>query len=190
MTRKLLKQLMLSFMLTMLFFNLQAQVTTSNIDGVVKDPTGETLPGANIVAIHTPSGTTYGATANIYGKFIIPDTRVGGPYTITVSFIGYNNYTINGITLNLGETYSINANLTDGALALDNVVVIAEKNAVIDRKRTGSAINISSKTIKQMPTISRSQEDLTRLTPSSDGNSFGGRNSQFNNFSLSVFDWK
>ena len=190
MTRKLLKQLMLSFMLTMLFFNLQAQVTTSNIDGVVKDPTGETLPGANIVAIHTPSGTTYGATANIYGKFIIPDTRVGGPYTITVSFIGYNNYTINGITLNLGETYSINANLTDGALALDNVVVIAEKNAVIDRKRTGSAINISSKTIKQMPTISRSQEDLTRLTPSSDGNSFGGRNSQFNNFSLdgSIFN--
>ncbi|MEN8251587.1 MAG: TonB-dependent receptor, partial [Bacteroidota bacterium] len=120
----------------------------------------------------------------------IPSVRVGGPYTITVSFIGYNNFEVKDVNLQLGETYSINAKMTDSSVALEDVVVVADKNAVIDKKRTGSAINISSKTIKEMPTISRSQADLTRLTPSSDGNSFGGRNNQFNNFSLdgSIFN--
>ncbi|MEN8137248.1 MAG: TonB-dependent receptor, partial [Bacteroidota bacterium] len=120
----------------------------------------------------------------------IPSVRVGGPYTITVSFIGYNNFEVKDVNLQLGETYSINANMTDSSVALEDVVVVAEKNAVFDKRRTGSAVNITSKTIKEIPTISRSQGDLTKLTPSSDGNSFGGRNNQYNSFSLdgSIFN--
>ena len=67
----------------------QAQVTTSSIVGQVVDAQGETLPGANVVATHEPSGTRYGAVSNLDGRFTIPNMRIGGPYTIQVSFIGY-----------------------------------------------------------------------------------------------------
>lgn len=190
MNKKLLRLVALSLLMIFSIVDINAQVTTSSIEGLVKDPTNEVLPGANVVAIHTPSGTKYGATTNVDGRFTIPGVRVGGPYTITVSFIGYNNYEVKGIELQLGETYFAEAKMTDSSVALEDVVVVAEKNGVFDKRRTGSAVNIDSKKIKELPTISRSQGDLTRLTPSSDGNSFGGRNNQYNNFSLdgSIFN--
>ena len=190
MTKSLLNNYLMSLVFILMGISSFAQVTTSSIDGIVKDPTGELLPGANVVAIHTPTGTQYGAITNIDGRFTIPNVRVGGPYTITISFMGYNNYEVKDINLQLGESFSVNSDLTDSSVALDDIVVIAEKNAVFDKKRTGAAINIDSKKIKELPTISRSASDLTRLTPSSDGNSFGGRNNQYNNFSLdgSIFN--
>ena len=59
-------------------------VTTSAIDGVVKDDQGGVLPGASVVAIHVPSGTRYETVTQTDGRFTIPGMRVGGPYTITV----------------------------------------------------------------------------------------------------------
>ncbi|MEN8137426.1 MAG: carboxypeptidase-like regulatory domain-containing protein, partial [Bacteroidota bacterium] len=102
MTKTLLRASFLSIIFVFSAIASFAQVTTSGIDGLVKDPTGETLPGANVVAVHTPSGTQYGATTNIDGRFTIPSVRVGGPYTITVSFIGYNNFEVKDVNLQLG----------------------------------------------------------------------------------------
>ena len=45
------------------------QVTTSSIKGLISDETNAGLPGANVIAVHTPTGTTYGAATNIDGRF-------------------------------------------------------------------------------------------------------------------------
>ena len=116
--------------------------------------------------------------------------RVGGPYELKVSFVGSQTYTASGIQLVLGKTYESRVQLTDGTQALGEVVVKGNRDGQINKDRTGASTNINNATIRTLPSISRSQEDFTRLTPQSSGLSFGGRNTLYNNFSLdgSIFN--
>ncbi|WPP49600.1 TonB-dependent receptor [Catalinimonas niigatensis] len=158
-------------------------VTTASINGRVTDTSGEVLPGANVIAEHTPSGTTYGAVSNNEGRFVLPNVRVGGPYTVKVSFVGFDERTFEGITLSLGQTYSINAQLSDG-VELEGVEVIASQDVIMNSDRTGASTNLSNEKINALPTINRSINDFTRLTPQSNGTSFAGTNSRFNNYTV------
>jgi len=126
-------------------------VTTANIQGTVIDDTGESLPGANIVATHGPSGTRYGAVSNLEGRFVLPNMRVGGPYTVVVSFVGFEERTFDGIVLGLGSTYTLNVQLSDG-MELDLVEVIATKDAIMNSDRTGAALNLNNDKINSLPT--------------------------------------
>jgi hypothetical protein len=73
------------------FIPLNAQVTTGNIFGTVTDASGEVLIGANVIATHTPSGTVYGTTTREDGGYALPNLRVGGPYSIEISYVGYES---------------------------------------------------------------------------------------------------
>jgi outer membrane receptor for ferrienterochelin and colicin len=159
-------------------------VTTSAISGRVTDVTGETLPGANVVATHIPSGSRYGAVTNIDGRFTIPGMRVGGPYTVVVSFIGFKQESVENIVLSLGQTFSVNLVLKDDATDLGEVVVSSGRGEIIDGNRTGAETSISNEQIQAMPTISRGFNDFTRMTPQAnikgDAISIGGMNNRFN----------
>lgn len=168
---------------------LNAQVTTASIDGIVVDSNGDPLPGANIVAIHEPSGTRRGVSTRSNGRFTIPNLRIGGPYTVTASFVGFQKQEQGQITLTLGKTQSVNFQMVENVADLSEIVVTAGSEDINDG-RTGAATTIDNAEITRLPTITRSAEDIYRLSPSSDGNSFAGRNDQFNNFSLdgSIFN--
>ncbi|UYZ63442.1 TonB-dependent receptor [Hymenobacter weizhouensis] len=165
-------------------------VTTSAMKGLVLDVKGEPLPGASVVATHVPSGTQYGTATRDNGQFDLLNMRVGGPYELKVSFVGAQTYTATGIQLALGKTFESRIQLSEGTQALGEVVVKGNRDGQINKDRTGASTNISSAAIRTLPTISRSQEDFTRLTPQSNGLSFGGRNALYNNFSLdgSIFN--
>ena len=183
----------LLFSLVMLIFALPAfaQVTTAEISGVVYMDGAEPLPGATVQAVHTPTGTTYGAVSNFDGNFNLLNLRIGGPYTVTVSFVGFQNYVIKDINLSLGQTYNIEVNLVSDSTELDAVVISSSKSDVMNSDRTGAETSIGSRELKALPTISRSAADFYRLEPTASSNgSFGGRNDQFNNFSLdgSIFN--
>lgn len=87
-----------------LTFALDAQVTTSGISGKVTAE-GELLIGATVQAVHEPSGTTYGTVTNVDGRYSLQGMRIGGPYTVEVSYVGYQKAIYKNITLQLGETY-------------------------------------------------------------------------------------
>ena len=87
-----------------------AQVTTSAISGKVTDEQSETVIGATIIAVHEPSGTQYGAITNVDGRYTIQGMRTGGPYKLTVSYVGYQSAVFTGIMLELGNTYTQNVN--------------------------------------------------------------------------------
>jgi len=167
-----------------------AQVTTASVNGLVTDDKGAPLPGVTVVATHTPSGAQYGTTTRADGRYNLPNLRVGGPYTIEFSFLGFAAQTNDGINLALAQKLPLNTSLKEEGIELEGVTVTAERNSILNNERTGAETNISTETIENLPTISRSASDYTRLTPTSDGNSFAGRNDQFNNFSLdgSIFN--
>ena len=177
----------LNFLCFFLFLGLIAfsQVTTSNIKGLILDESSEPLPGANIVAIHTPTGTKYGAATNIDGRYNLLNLRVGGPYAINISYVGYKEQTFNDVFLTLGKTQNIDVTLTEDSEQLDAVVIQGgQGTGTFGSDRTGAETSVGRRELTRLPTISRSASDFTRLEPSASGNSFGGRNDQFNNFSL------
>lgn len=151
------------------------QVTSSGMNGKI---TGnkESLPGAAIVAVHVPSGTQYGTVTNADGRFTIKGMRPGGPYTIEVSFVGFAKATYTDVTLNLGEPFTLNAELKASTTDVAEIVVVGAKPSAFNSERNGAAINITSRQINSLPTISRSINDITRLTPQANSSSIGGGN--------------
>ena len=182
----------LLFTILLLFSGLAlfSQATTSALNGRIADADEIGLIGATVVAVHTPTGTQYGTTALNDGYYTLNNLRIGGPYVITVSYVGYGSETVEGVNLKLGEKRTLDFTLAEDGQTLDEVVVRGRKNAIITSDRTGAVTNIGRETLERLPTISRSASDFTRLAPSADGNSFGGRNDQYNNFTLdgSVFN--
>jgi hypothetical protein len=164
---------------------LQAQVTTSAMTGYITDENHQPLPGANVIATHLPSGTIYGVISREDGGYTLPNMRIGGPYSLEVSFIGYKKETADGIFLKLGEKYRKDVTLKESTTELGEIEVIAEPNKIINSDRTGAATFITNEQLRVMPTITRSTSDLTRLNPmAAEGGSFAGRNDQYNNYSL------
>lgn len=182
----------LSFFTFLLFVGVvaNAQVTTSKIKGTVTDDKGEALFGANVVVLHVPTGTVSGTITQENGKYTVPNLRVGGPYKVTFSYLGYASQEVNNIFLVLGKTTNVDAKLAEEGTKLDEIVITSSKSKIFNNDRTGAQTSISSQQLKTLPTISRSQADFTRLEPTASNGSFGGRNDQFNNFSLdgSIFN--
>lgn len=167
-----------------------AQVTTSAMAGIITDSKGEALIGANVVAVHVPSGTSYGTATDLDGSYRMPGMRVGGPYKITVTYTGYADQVKEGIYISLGTAATINFELAEQAVILDDIVISAGKNSIFSKDRTGAAIQYDTKAINSLPTIGRTVDDITKYNAYSNGRSFAGQDSRFNNFTIdgSVFN--
>ena len=163
-----------------------AQVTTSSLAGKVTldNANGEEVIGATIQAIHEPSGTRYAAVTNTSGRFTIQGMRTGGPYSVTISYIGFQPKTVKGVNLQLGETYNLSVWLSEDANELAEVIV-SGKASKFAAEKTGAATNINSSQITNLPTVSRSITDVTRLSPyGGNGMSFAGADGRTANFTV------
>ena len=170
----------------MLFFatSLMAQVTTSGINGKVV-AAGETIIGATVTAVHVPSGTTYNAVTNTNGRYTIQGMRVGGPYTITISYIGFKDEVKKNISLTLGESSVINADLKEDEHTLGEVIV----SGVAGKGGMGAASNFNQRQIDNAPSIDRNIYDVAKLSPLVNtskigGISIAGSNNRFNSFQI------
>ena len=167
--------------------NIYAQgVTTSAMNGTVLDTKGDPMPGANIIAVHIPSGTQYGTTSRIDGKYNLNGMRTGGPYTITVSFVGYKPQETEIAGLQLGQNLNLDFTLYETAVELGAVTVVGDKNAIISGSRTGSSQNVSEKQISELPTIGRSFQTFAKLSPMFSGQNLqaAGRSNRYNNIQV------
>ncbi|MDD2491593.1 MAG: carboxypeptidase regulatory-like domain-containing protein [Bacteroidales bacterium] len=161
-----------------------AQVTTSSMSGRITEADGRAVVGATVVAVHTPSGTQYYSITDNAGNYRIQNMRVGGPYEAEVTFLGFGSVKSGNIVLRLGENYVHDAVLTEEAVSLSEVVVSAGINPILNSDRTGASMNISTREINTLPSISRSITDFTKLTPQSNGTSFAGRDGRFNTVTI------
>jgi hypothetical protein len=156
-----------------------AQITTGTISGKVTDQKGGTLPGVTISVVNTSTGTRYGNQTNVDGRYTIPNVNPGGPYIITASFVGFKKQEQDNITINLGNA-TYNFVLVDETTALKEVVV----KSAVGATKTGTSTRINQGQLRTLPSISRSLQDMTRLTPQSNNNSFQGTNYRYNNVTL------
>lgn len=169
----------LLFLLIVCAYPVAAQVTTASMSGIVTDSQGAII-GATIVVTHEPSGTTYGTITNENGRYNLTGMRTGGPYKAEVSYIGYKTSVYTGIQLQLGDNYVLNSTMSESSEELGEVVVTASRNSNMKSDRAGAITNINSERMAIVPTVSRSMNDIMRLTPQggNTGNGFavGGGN--------------
>ena len=179
------KSLLLSVAAMLFAATAFAQVTTSSMNGKVADKEGVGVPGAVVVAVHTPSGTQYYSVANSEGRFFINGMRSGGPYTVEVSCLGYQTVNYTDVTLTLAEAYTLNATLPDDSEMLKEAIVVSEAASKFSTEKTGAATNISNNQITALPTVSRSITDVTKLSPyGGNGMSFAGSDGRTANFTV------
>ena len=166
---------LLAFMVT----TAMAQITTSSVSGKIT-ANGEDVIGATIKAVHQPSGTVYRAVTNMDGRYSIQGMRPGGPYVLEVTYVGYKNKQVKGISLSLGQNTVLNETLAEDAAQLEDVVVVANRNNNMRTDRAGATTSINADQIEAVPTVSRSMNDLLKLTPQGanvgSGFSVGGGN--------------
>ena len=179
-----MKKLLLTLIVTLTAMIGYSQITTSTMAGKVVDAEGVALIGASVVSTHEPSGSVYGTITNASGFYTIPGARVGGPYKIEVSYVGYEPTVQLNVYNNLGGTTVVDFTLSESGVVVDELVISGDRNAAFGDEKTGASLNLSKDVINSLPTISRSINDFTRMTPQSSGNSFAGTSSRFNNYTI------
>ncbi|NIG52750.1 carboxypeptidase regulatory-like domain-containing protein [Chitinophaga sp. Cy-1792] len=167
---------LLASFIVLFFYSAQAQVTTSTVSGKVSDAKGQAIPGATVVALNVSTGIKAGTQTNAEGRYFISNLNPGGPYTITVSFIGFKSEEKADLNLGLGSN-NFTFKLGEESKALNEVVI------------TGAAGNkqgtrVGQEQIKRIPSLNRSLQDMTKITPQSSNNSFLGTNYRYNNVTL------
>src|SRR5690606_23810088 len=138
-------------------------VTTSSMSGTVTDTSGQPLVGANVVATHQPSGTVYGAASDANGNYRIPAMRVGGPYEVKVSYIGFSTAIVENLFLRLGENERRNFELSETGGQLGAVTVTATASSI--GQSSGASTQVSRSQIENLPTLNQDLRDFARLTP-------------------------
>lgn len=188
---KSLRSTLLLIITSLAGFGVFAQETTAEIQGTITEKQGNPLVGATVTAIHQPTGTRYVTTTRKDGRFNLSNVRVGGPYEITASYVGFKEEKMADIYLTLGQSYKADFALTTSGGELTEVVVESRRSdKVFNKNRTGSAEVINRQQIERLPTFNRSINDLTRLTPTANSNvvygtsSFAGRNNSYNNLTV------
>lgn len=155
-----------------------AQETTASLSGHVSDNKGTPIQGASVIVKHEPTGYTTGTQTNAKGIYALPNLRVGGPYTIKISYSGLQEQTFDNVNLVLGNNPDLNVDLKLEDKSLKEIVVVG------GRRATSSGITVGREQLKTLPSIGRSLGDYTRLTPQSNNNSFAGSNFRYNNLTV------
>lgn len=176
-----MKRLFTFFVAMIASVTLMAQVTTSSISGKVTDESRKALPGATVVATHTPSGSQYYAVADANGSYRLSNIRPGGPYKVEFRMVGFQTKKVEGLSVILGDNKVLNGTMAEESIGLSEITVSAEAvPSGMDSDRAGATTSVSSEQIATLPTVSRSLNDILVLTPqaatTSSGFAVGGGN--------------
>ena len=186
----MIKQLIASVICVLSGYFTIAQETTAEIVGTITDGKAP-IAGATVGALHQPTGITYTTTTRKDGRFNLPNLRIGGPYLVTVTNVGFRKQTQDSIILVLGQDFKADFILEPEANVLNEVTVTsaARQGKVFNTSHTGSQEIVNRSQMERLPTVSRSLQDAMKLAPSANptvigGVAFGGQSNQYNNITV------
>jgi len=141
----------------------QAQATTGVIRGTVTGPDGAPVNGAAIVMEQRETGFRAEVTSTSAGTFVRTLLPLG-TYDVTAQVIGeFANETVEGITLRVGETVSLNIQFKP--IELEGLVVEAEREPLVDTEDASKSQRLSEEVVDGLPNNGRNYLDYTLLTP-------------------------
>src|SRR5579871_6479180 len=122
----MMKRLLLTTLCAFSSYFLFSQETTSQILGTVSDGKAG-LANATVTALHTPTGTKYTTTTRKDGRFNLAGLRVGGPYTISVSYVGFKEEKQENVFLTIGQDFAADFKMTSDIKVLEASTVTAAR---------------------------------------------------------------
>ena len=139
----------------------QAQATTGIIRGVVVDPNGSPVAGAQVVFHETSTNFERNLTADAGGNFAATLLPLG-TYDVTARAIGFNPVSQKGIVLRVGQSVDLRLAVQPITLAAIN----AEATQVlVDPTKTETADRLPVQAVAGLPNNGRNYLNLTLLTP-------------------------
>ena len=140
-----------------------AQSTTDGaIGGVVTDPSGAVVPGANVTARNLGTSATGTAATDGNGRYLIGHLRPG-TYSLEISATGFAAYKASSITVEVGRLTAVDAGL--GVQAQAETVVATAEAPVIVTDRADFSTNINQATIENLPINQRRWAWFALSTP-------------------------
>jgi hypothetical protein len=160
-------------------------VTTGAITGRVTDSTGQPLVAAEVQIVNRSTGFSTSAVTRANGLFLVQGLEVGGPYTVRIRGVGYQDFVRDDVFVRLSQSTRIDAELGVRAVQLEALAVTVGRTADFSPTRQGVSTTISDTLVSRVPTFSRDFVDLLKLTPQVAGNrSGGGAYNRFNTITL------
>ncbi len=153
-----------AFLCLMLIFTGQlfGQVFTSSLTGVVTDPSGAVVPGANVTLTDVGKNTDYKATTDSVGRFVLralpPST-----YKIKVEASGFNTSVQEGIVLAVNQNANLDVSLKVSSGVQTIEVTAASALLATQDAATGQELNRTY--INDLPLLGRGVYDLVNLAP-------------------------
>jgi hypothetical protein len=162
-----------------------AQTASSQLVGVVSDPSGANVEGASVTVINQKTGVERKAHTNGAGLYVLQQLEPS-TFSIRVSHAGFSEAKIDGLTLGVGQEITQNISLQVGDLTTS--VSVNETLAHVDTSSARIGVNVSEREVAQLPLNGRQISQLYLLAPGAvnsgsgtfDNIRFSGRSNQQN----------
>jgi Carboxypeptidase regulatory-like domain len=139
-----------------------SQVNTSRLDGVVTDPTGAAVPGAEVTVTNLATDQSFKATTAEDGGWALP-SMAAAKYKITVSKSGFRVGLISGVEINAGVPATVNVKLEIGA-ATETVEVVGGAE-IVQTSSAAVSSTIGGRQIFELPFATRNAVELLVTQP-------------------------
>lgn len=147
------------------------QVTTATIVGTVSDPSGSTVPGAQVTGRNVDTGLTRTVTSSDVGTYRLEFLPVG-KYDIEVAYTGFKKALVSGIVLQVNDTSRVDVSLAVGQVN-ETVTIADSAQPEVNTSTAEIGRTIQSAEITALPLVERNVYTLLDLTPGVQSNNNG-----------------
>jgi hypothetical protein len=159
------------------------QTTQASITGKVSTSEQNSQTGATVSVRNESTGFVASTMTNEKGEYTFKELPLGGPYTVTTTYVGYGEQKLSGYTLNQGDVVRVNINMQTNGSTLEVVQVVGSglKNKIAN---IGAATEITARSMTRLPVNGRNFTSLMDLSPLSRGGSISGQLASSTNYTI------
>ncbi len=138
------------------------QAVTGTIIGVVTDPSGSMVPGAQVIVRGKETGTTKTVSTNEAGGYSMPFLNPG-TYTLEASHSGFKTFVQENIGVQVASTVEVDVRLQLGETT--EKIVVSDAPPLLQTEGAQVASTLDRQQLQQLPSLDRKYQDLISLMP-------------------------